>query len=68
MCCVNLRYVRCEGMAKQSVDAVRNGELRILPQMHEQTWYAASSSLANWPMATYASPYISRFTYLVICL
>lgn len=33
------RYVNCEGMAKQAVEAVRSGELKILPQFHEATWY-----------------------------
>ena len=33
------RYVNCEGMAKEALDAVREGELKILPAMHEVTWY-----------------------------
>jgi valyl-tRNA synthetase len=32
-------YVNCTSMARRSVDAVRNGELKIVPAMHESTWY-----------------------------
>ena len=33
------RYVNCDDMAKQALDAVRQGDLKILPAMHETTWY-----------------------------
>ena len=33
-------YVNCSSMAKRSVDAVRNGDLKIVPAMHEATWYS----------------------------
>ena len=32
-------YVNCTSMAKRSVDAVRNGDLKIVPAVHEATWY-----------------------------
>lgn len=32
-------YVNCTSMAKRSVDAVRNGDLKIVPAVHESTWY-----------------------------
>jgi valyl-tRNA synthetase len=32
-------YVDCTSMAKRSIDAVKNGELKIMPEMHEATWY-----------------------------
>lgn len=32
-------YVNCASMAQRSVDAVRNGDLKIVPEMHEATWY-----------------------------
>lgn len=32
-------YVNCNSMAKRAVDAVRNGDLKILPAMHESTWF-----------------------------
>lgn len=33
------RYVNCKSMAERSIQAVRNGDLKILPEMHESTWY-----------------------------
>jgi valyl-tRNA synthetase len=33
------RYVDCNTMAANAVAAVRNGELKILPDFHEATWY-----------------------------
>lgn len=32
-------YVSCDTMAANAVNAVRNGELKILPDFHEATWY-----------------------------
>ena len=32
-------YVDCKDMAKRSVDAVRNGDLKIIPKDHEKTWF-----------------------------
>lgn len=32
-------YVNCSTMAANAVAAVRNGELKILPEFHEATWY-----------------------------
>eukprot|EP00605_Chrysophyceae_sp_TOSAG23-4_P000805 GSChrysophyteH1.ASY1.ANO1.895.1 assembled CDS len=32
-------YVNCKSMAKRATDAVRNGDLKIIPAMHEDTWY-----------------------------
>jgi valyl-tRNA synthetase len=32
-------YVNCSSMARRSIDAVRNGELKIVPDMHEATWF-----------------------------
>jgi valyl-tRNA synthetase len=32
-------YVNCDTMAANAVAAVRNGELKILPEFHEATWY-----------------------------
>ena len=31
-------YVNCGSMAKRDVDAVRGGELKIVPADHEKTW------------------------------
>jgi valyl-tRNA synthetase len=32
-------YVNCQSMAERSIAAVRNGDLKIVPEFHEQTWY-----------------------------
>jgi valyl-tRNA synthetase len=32
-------YVNCTNMAANAVAAVRNGEMKILPEFHEATWY-----------------------------
>jgi valyl-tRNA synthetase len=32
-------YVNCDSMAQRSIDAVRNGDLKIVPDMHEATWF-----------------------------
>jgi valyl-tRNA synthetase len=32
-------YMNCKNMAKRSVDAVRNKDLKIIPESHERTWY-----------------------------
>ena len=32
-------YVNCTSMAQRAVDAVRNGQLKIVPDIHEATWY-----------------------------
>ena len=32
-------YVNCDSMAARAVAAVREGELKIVPNMHEATWY-----------------------------
>lgn len=41
-------YVDCKSMAKQSIDAVRNGELKIIPEMHEATWYRWLEDVHDW--------------------
>lgn len=32
-------WVDCKDMADRAVRAVRNGDLKILPDFHEKTWY-----------------------------
>jgi valyl-tRNA synthetase len=32
-------YVNCKSMAEKSVEKVRSGELKIVPDFHEQTWF-----------------------------
>jgi len=41
-------YVNCEDMAKRSTDAVRNGELKIIPAEHEKTWFQWLDNIRDW--------------------
>lgn len=41
-------YVNCSSMAKRSVEAVRNGELKIIPSFHEGTWYGWLENIRDW--------------------
>lgn len=41
-------YVNCNGMAKRSTDAVRNGELKIIPEEHEKTWFQWLDNIRDW--------------------
>jgi valyl-tRNA synthetase len=41
-------YVNCNGMAKRATDAVRNGELKIVPAEHEKTWFNWLDNIRDW--------------------
>ncbi|KAL0238924.1 hypothetical protein PCE1_004615 [Barthelona sp. PCE] len=41
-------FVDCKDAAKRSVDAVRNGELRITPKLHENTWFRWLENIKDW--------------------
>lgn len=41
-------YVNCSGMAKRATDAVRNGELKIIPDEHERTWFHWLDNIRDW--------------------
>lgn len=41
-------YVKCDDMAKRSTDAVRNGELKIVPAEHEKTWFHWLDNIRDW--------------------
>lgn len=41
-------YVNCTSMAKRSTDAVRNGELKIVPADHERTWFHWLDNIRDW--------------------
>jgi valyl-tRNA synthetase len=41
-------YVKCDDMAKRSTDAVRNGELTILPKDQEKTWFQWLDNSRDW--------------------
>jgi valyl-tRNA synthetase len=41
-------YVNCNSMAQRAIDAVRTKELKILPEMHEQTWFRWLENIQDW--------------------
>mmetsp|Transcript_56278 Transcript_56278/g.136426 ORF Transcript_56278/g.136426 Transcript_56278/m.136426 type:complete len:1085 (-) Transcript_56278:2657-5911(-) len=41
-------YVDCKNMAKRSTDAVRNGDLKIVPAEHEKTWFYWLDNIQDW--------------------
>jgi len=41
-------YVRCTEMAQKAVEAVRTGELRLIPKMHERIWYNWLENCRDW--------------------
>ena len=41
-------WVDCTGMAKRAADAVRNGELTILPKEAEKVWFHFLDNIQDW--------------------
>ena len=41
-------WVNCSGMAKRATDAVRQGELKIIPAEHKKTWFAWLDNIRDW--------------------
>ncbi|KAL7019835.1 hypothetical protein ACKWTF_011271 [Chironomus riparius] len=41
-------YVKCDGMAKSAIDAVKNGELKIIPENHVKTWNYWMEGIRDW--------------------
>ncbi len=41
-------YVNCTSMAEKSIQAVRCGELKIVPEFHEVTWYRWLENIRDW--------------------
>ena len=41
-------WVNCKDMARRSVEAVKNGDLRILPEFHKPTWFAWLDDCRDW--------------------
>ena len=41
-------YVDCTSMAKRSADAVRNGDLAIIPDQNESTWFMWLDNIRPW--------------------
>lgn len=41
-------YVKCDEMAEKAIDAVRTGELKIIPDMHNKIWYHWMEGIRDW--------------------
>jgi len=41
-------WVRCGDMAAQSVEAVRKGELKLIPEMWNDTWFRWLENIRDW--------------------
>eukprot|EP00978_Attheya_sp_CCMP212_P004890 scaffold10708_cov50-Attheya_sp.AAC.9 len=41
-------YMNCDNMAKRAADSVRNGELKIVPEEHEKTWFQWLDNSRDW--------------------
>ena len=41
-------YVNCANMAKRATDAVRNGDMKIVPKFHEATWFRWLDNIRDW--------------------
>ncbi|KAF2073308.1 hypothetical protein CYY_005385 [Polysphondylium violaceum] len=41
-------YVKCDGMAAKAVQAVRDGDLQIIPASHNATWFRWLESIKDW--------------------
>ncbi|CAG4982778.1 unnamed protein product [Colias eurytheme] len=41
-------YIRCDKMAADAIQAVKNGDLKIIPDSHEKTWYHWMENIRDW--------------------
>lgn len=41
-------YVRCDEMAQNAMNAVKNGELKIMPEQHNKTWFLWMEGIRDW--------------------
>lgn len=41
-------YVDCKEIGARSAEVVRNGELKIVPPLHEKTWYRWMDGIRDW--------------------
>ncbi|XP_055530331.1 valine--tRNA ligase [Wyeomyia smithii] len=41
-------YVKCDDMAKNATEAVRSGELKIIPEVHTKIWYHWMDGIRDW--------------------
>lgn len=41
-------YIKCDTMASNAIKAVKEGDLKIIPDMHEKTWYHWMENIRDW--------------------
>ncbi|XP_078041025.1 valyl-tRNA synthetase, mitochondrial isoform X2 [Augochlora pura] len=41
-------FVKCESMARKAIIAVKEGHLKIVPTVHEQSWYDWLENIRDW--------------------
>ncbi|XP_037080211.1 valine--tRNA ligase-like isoform X2 [Pollicipes pollicipes] len=41
-------YVKCDEMAADAMEVVKSGELRIIPETYQKTWYHWMSGIRDW--------------------
>ena len=41
-------YVKCDEMADKATEAVKKGELKIIPETHTKTWYHWMDGIRDW--------------------
>lgn len=41
-------YLKCDDMAENASTAVRNKELKIIPEMFEKTWFTWMAGMRDW--------------------
>lgn len=41
-------YVKCDDMAAKATEAVKSGELKIIPEGHTKTWYHWMDGIRDW--------------------
>lgn len=41
-------YIKCDKMAAEAIKAVKTGELKIIPDVHEKIWYHWMEGIRDW--------------------
>ncbi|XP_046965705.1 valine--tRNA ligase [Vanessa cardui] len=41
-------YIRCDNMAAEAIKAVKSGELKVIPDVHEKIWYHWMDNIRDW--------------------
>ncbi|XP_055313918.1 valine--tRNA ligase [Sitodiplosis mosellana] len=41
-------YVKCDDMAAKATEAVKSGELKLIPEMHNKTWFHWMDGIRDW--------------------